>query len=38
LLLLHRKVFVSYHKNGLVSVTNLLADSWFILKKKLALQ
>jgi len=28
LLLLHHKVFVCYHKNGLVIVTNLLADGY----------
>jgi len=33
LLLLHHKVFVIYHKNGLVVVTDLLADGSF---KKLA--
>ena len=34
-LLLHHKVFVSYHKNGLVIVTNVLADGLF---RELALQ
>jgi len=33
LLLLHNKVFLCYHKNGLVIVTNLLADGYL---KKLA--